>query len=487
MTLSGVTTKKMRSPQSAPVWPPHDYQKKGVRFLIRNGAAALLLDPGMGKTSVVLKALSVLFKSKVARKALVIAPLRVCQLVWPAEPKEWKDFEHLRVVVLHGPKKQQLLESVADIYVINPEGLEWLIMGGHHIFDPRRWRDFGFDTLVIDELTKFKHAKGRRFKLLRLVLKTFSRRWGLTGTPAPNGLLDLFGQMFVLDLGNALGPYITHYRSKFFQAVDPNGWKWVLQPGAAERIYERIKPLAMRADAEDHLELPEIVPVKIYVELPPKVVKLYEELEDDLLSKIDTKVITVANAAAASTKLRQIANGAVYIDDDVMAKVAGKKRGVMELHDAKLKALEELVDELNGQPILVAYEFNHDLDRLLRHFGKDTPYIGAGVSEKKARQIETDWNNGDIPLLLGHPASMGHGLNFQKSNAQHVAWFGMVWDLELYDQFIKRVRRQGNKAKRVFVYHIMARKTLDETIYLVQRAKMRTQSALLDALKGRAR
>lgn len=467
----------------------HGYQKDAIKFLLSHGAAALLLDPGMGKTAVVLKAFDALLKAKTAKRMLVIAPLRVCQLVWPAEPGEWGDLEHLRVGLLHGKGKEDILDNVADydILVINPEGLEWLICGKRGgQFDRKRWNSLGIDTLVIDELTKFKHAKGQRFKLLKKVLETFQRRWGLTGTPAPNGLLDLFGQMFVLDLGNALGRFISHYRMKYFRAVDPQGWKWVLQKGAEALIYERIKPLAMRASAEDHLQLPTIVPLKIMVELPPAARKLYDELEEDLLSKMEDRVVTAANAAAASTKCRQIANGAVYVDDDMASLVGGRKRTVLELHTAKIDALDELVESLNGSPLLVAYEFNHDEDRLRAKFPHAT-FMSDAKSQAKAKAVESAWNGGEISLLFGHPASMGHGLNFQKGSAQHVAWFGMFWDLELYDQFIKRVRRQGNAAPRVFVHHFMGKDTIDETVFNVQRGKERRQTALLDALQGRRR
>lgn len=488
MTSRGQTTRKLPSKQSKPAWTPHNYQKKAVKFLLEHAAAALLLDPGMGKTSVVLKAFDALRKAGVAKKMLVVAPLRPAQLVWPTEPQEWSTFQHLKVVVLHGKHKDLNLDDEADIYVVNPEGLEWLICGGRgKPFNMKRWKSFGFDTLVIDELTKFKHSKGSRFKLMKLVLDTFSRRWGLTGTPAPNGLLDLFGQMYMLDLGNALGRYITHYRMKYFTAVDPQGWKWVLQAGAAELIYERLKPLAMRASAEDHLELPEIVPLKIKVELPPKVRDLYDGLEEDMLAKMEGKIITVANAAAASTKLRQIANGAMYVDDDVASKVQGKKRTVMALHDEKLNALEDLIDELNGQPVFVAYEFNHDITRLRQRF-PTAKFMTDAKTTKDALAMEAAWNNGEIPVLFGQPASVGHGLNMQKGSAAHVVWFAMFWDFELYDQFIKRIRRQGNKAKRVFVHHIVARDTVDETIFFVSAvggAKDRTQGALLNALQGR--
>jgi SNF2 family DNA or RNA helicase len=484
----GLITKKLPSKPSKPAFSAlaHDYQKRGVKFLLSHGAAALLLDPGMGKTATVLKALDALKRAKTNRRTLVIAPLRVAQLVWPEEPNEWSDLEHLSVGLLHGPQKKAVLDNYEsyDILVINPEGLPWLLADGRPTVDIRRWKAFGFDTLVIDELTKFKHPKGVRFKLLKQVLPTFMRRWGLTGTPVPNGLLDLFGQMYVLDLGNALGRFITQYRTKYFRAVDPNGWKWVLQPGAAEAIYEAIKPLAMRASAEDHLELPETVPLKHYVTLPPKVRTLYDKLEAELVASIENKDVIASNAAAKTTKHRQICNGAVYVDDDLASKVMGKERDVLELHDLKLQALRDLVDELSGAPVLVAYEFNHDRDRLRKAF-PEAEFMSDAKTLAATKALEARWNNNEIPILFGHPASMGHGLNFQKGSAQHVVWFSMFWDLELYDQFIKRVIRQGNKSKRAFVHHILAADTVDETVFHVQRGKTRTQNALLEALVSR--
>lgn len=461
-------------------WKPHKYQKTALKFLLEHQAAGLLLDPGLGKTSITLGAFSFLLKKKVARKMLVIAPLRPCYLVWPAEIAQWDDFKHLKVVVLHGKDKDAKLAEDADVYVINPEGLDWLI-GQRSL---KAFKALGFDTLVIDELTKFKKATGKRFKMLKTVLDTFQRRWGLTGTPSPNGLLDLFGQMYVLDLGNALGRFITHYRIMYFTNPDRQGWKWVPQPGADERIYERLKPLCLRMEAKDYLELPELVSNRIMLDLPPKARKLYDQLEDDMLGKLDADLVVARNAAAASTKCRQICNGAVYVDNDIASIVGGAERRVLDVHDVKLDAVEELLDELQGQSLLLAYEFNHDLERLIARFGKDTPYIGSGVSPKRSAEIEKAWNAGELPLLLGHPASMGHGLNFQRGNAAHVGWFGMFWDLELYDQFLKRVHRQGNKATRVFNHHFMMRDTVDEVIYFAQRRKERGQQALSDALKA---
>lgn len=445
----------------------------------------------MGKTAIVLKALSALKQAKTNRLTLIIAPLRVAQLVWPYEPEEWSDLAHMRIGVLHGKDKEKILadRDSYDALVVNPEGLQWLLTGEARgtAVDMRRWKSLAFDTLVIDELTKFKSTKGVRFKVLKQVLRTFQRRWGLTGTPAPNGLIDLFGQMYVLDLGNALGGFITHYRMKYFVNPDGQGWKWVLQTGAAERIYERIRPLAMRASAEDHLELPEIMPIKIYVDLPPKAAKLYEDVEEELVAAMEGKTdkrVIAANSAAASTKCRQIANGAVYIDDDLASKIQGKKRDVLEVHDMKLCALEELIEELNGEPVLVAYEFNHDEARLRKKF-PEAKFMSDCKTAAAAKKLEDQWNSGEVSILFGHPASMGHGLNFQKGSAQHVVWFSMFWDYELYDQFIRRVRRQGNKALRVFVHHIIARDTVDEDVFFAQKHKAKTQGAFLDAMQQR--
>lgn len=490
MTSRGQTVLKPGLKRSKLVWSKlaHGYQRQGVKFLLTHGAAALLLDPGMGKTSIVLKALDALRKAKTGRLALIIAPLRPAQLVWPYEPGEWEDLKHLRIGLLHGKDKEKVLadHDNYDALVVNPEGLQWLITGETRgtAVDMRRWKSLGFDTLVVDELTKFKHTKGVRFKVLKQVLRTFQRRWGLTGTPAPNGLIDLFGQMLVLDLGNALGQYVTHYRNQYFINPDGQGWKWVLQPGAAERIYERIKPLAMRASAEDHLELPELMPLKVMVELDSKSRKLYDDLEEDLLAKAEEKKVVAANGAAASSKCRQIANGAVYIDDDLESRIAGKKRDVMEVHDAKLQALGDLIEELGGAPVFVAYEFNHDEARLRKAF-PDAEFVADAKGQAKAKALEDRWNNNEISVLFGQPASVGHGLNFQKGSAQHVVWFSMFWDLELYDQFIKRVRRQGNKALRVFVHHIMARDTIDEVVFYALKSKDKTQKALLEALQHR--
>jgi len=477
--------------RSSTPWKPHAYQKKAVKFLLQHAAGALFLDPGLGKTSIVLAAIKVLIKKELIGKVLLVAPLRVCYSVWPNEVEKWKDFHGIRVQILHGPKKAENLEKDADIYVINPEGLDWLLQtrkvrspnGKTKVsIDIRRWKRLGFDTLVIDELSKFKNTNTIRFKSMKLVLRTFSRRWGLTGSPASNGLMNLFGQCFMLDEGRSLGRYITHYRMEYFnQGYD--GFTWTLKEGADEQIYERLRPLVLRI-GDDVLDMPDRVENNIIVDLPPKVMKVYQQMEEDLIAKLDDDTVTAATAAVASMKCRQIACGGVYLDPDVRAlvKLPTTDKRWLDLHEAKLDALEDLIEELQGSPILVAYDFGHDLDRIQRRFGKDVPYIGGGVSTSRSRTLEKAWNRGDLPYLFGHPKSIGHGLNLQE-HGHHVAWHSITWDYELYDQFIRRVLRQGNQSKRVFVHHIIAKNTIDEAIMGALKSKRRGQNALFHALK----
>lgn len=478
-------------PLSKP-WKPHAYQKKAVKFLLEHAASALFLDPGLGKTSITLAAIKLLKQKKLLDKVLLIAPLRVCYSVWPKEVEKWEDFSDIRICVLHGPNKDALLKTEADVYVINPEGLEWLLQvektktahGKTKIsVDLHRWKQLGFDTLVVDELSKFKHINTNRFKALKLVLGTFRRRWGLTGSPAPNGLMDLFGQCYVLDQGRTLGPYITHYRAKYF-VPSRDGFSWTIREGAEQEIYERLAPLALRMAADDYLDMPALIENNIYVDLPEKVMEIYDRLEKDLIAKLEAKVVVASTAAAASMKCRQVANGGIYLDPEVEAlvKLPKSKREWVNLHTEKVDALADLIDELQGSPLLVAYDFEHDLDRLRMKLGDDVPYIGGGVTAKRSAELEKAWNAGRLPVLLAHPQAAAHGLNLQEVG-HHVCWHSLTWDYELYDQFIRRVLRQGNKSKKVFVHHIIARGTIDEAILAAVRSKRRGQNALFDALK----
>lgn len=478
-------------------WAPHAYQKRAVKFLLEHGSAALFLDPGLGKTSVTIAACKVLMKEGTMRGALVVAPLRPAQTTWPKEIDKWDDFKDMDLVVLHGAKFDKLVREKHDIYVINYEGLGKLFsrrkvgkVWRYEMTDAGKALMGNVDTLVWDELSKMKNAGTLRYTLIKPWLKKFLRRWGLTGSPASNGLLDLFGQCYVLDEGRSLGPFVTHYRHNYFLPTDTMGYNWRPKEGAEEAIYERLRPLALRMDADDYLTLPKQFDHAIKFDLPPAVRKQYDELENELLTLVEDEVVSAANMASANSKCRQVCSGAIYMHDIDPITGAPRQRKSDRtwaiLHDEKLDALEGLIDELQGQQLLVAYDFNHDLDRLLKRFPK-TPFIGGGVSTARGAELEAAWNRGELPLLFGHPASIGHGLNLQESNAHHIAWFTLTWDFELYDQFNRRLRRQGNSADYLHVYQFMARDSVEESVAYALRRKFKTQKLLLDALKTKSR
>lgn len=486
-------------------WKPYPYQKRAVKFLLEHAAAALFLEPGLGKTSITLAALKILLKKGLVSKVLVLAPLRVATSTWPAEVTKWSDFEDtIKLKVLHGKFKDEDLEDEdANVFVLNYEGLPWLTKaetvrtgGGTTgkkkrmkvVLDMKRWRKLGFDMVVYDELSKLKHTSSVRHKIIAEILPTFGRRWGLTGSPASNGLMDLFGQCYVLDEGATLGKYITHYRMAYFENPPGNPWVWRLRQGMDAAIHKQLKKLALSMQAQDYLDMPDAVIHDIFVDLPADARKLYDTLEDDLLVKFEEGLVTAATAGIASAKCRQVASGAVYVDPEVVAliKLPKAKRQVARIHDAKIEALRDLVDELQGEPVLVAYEFNHDLERLREEFGADVPNLGTGTTVKQQNEIIARWNKGEIPVLLAHPASAGYGLNLQGS-CKHVAFFTVPWDFELYDQFIRRVWRQGNKHKKVFIHRILAYDTLDSLrVPKALNSKAMTQTALYNALKKRA-
>jgi SNF2 family DNA or RNA helicase len=447
---------------------PHAYQKKAIKFMIERACAGLFLDPGLGKTSITYAAFKLLKKLGMVDRMLVIAPLRPALSVWPGEAGKWEDFADLKVNVLHGSEKDALLHSDSDVDVINPEGLPWLFS--------QRWKVWPWQMLVVDESTRFKHTQTRRFKELKPWLMKFRRRYILTGTPAPNGLLDLFGQIYILDEGNALGRFITHYRNQFFDSTGFGGYTWKPKPDSEKKIYKRLRPLVLRMEATDYLKLPPLIFNTIDVELPEDARRAYTSMENLLIAAVEDETVTAANMAAASTKCRQIANGGIYKDGNA---------GWINIHDAKTEAVTDLIEELSGKPALIAYEYRHDLDRLRKALGKDTPHLGGGVTAKRQREIETAWNAGELPVLLAQPQSVAHGLNLQGVGAA-VIWHSLTWDLEAYDQFIRRIWRQGQK-ERVVVHHLLAKDTVDEAIRGALGRKDRTQKALLNALKSYAR
>lgn len=438
-------------------WEPHSYQRKCVKHLLAHPGAGLLLDPGLGKTSIVLQAITMLL-GDVIDAALVIAPLRVCTEVWPVEARKWEQFAHLSVGVLHGSKKDRVLREEHDLYVINPEGLFWLE------------RQRGWDwpqMLVVDESTKFKNTRSQRFKALRGKLNHFDRRVILTGTPIPNGLLDLYGQVFLLDGGKRLGDSYYRYRNRYFTETGWMGREWKAKPDALEDVQEVIGDICIRMEAEDYLDMPDQIVEEVIIPLPKKAMGTYATLEAAFYAELEGGSVTVANAATLSTKLRQIVGGAVYTDEDAW----------VSAHTAKLDACADLVEEI-GAPTIIAYEYDHERERLLDLF-PDSAVLAGG--KRHTRETIAAWNAGELPVLLCHPASAGHGLNLQ-AGGHHLIWYSVPWNLEHYDQMNARLWRQGQEHP-VFVYHLIGKDTIDERVSQVLQGKDRTQRALLEGLK----
>lgn len=472
---SGQTTSTRRVAPLHKLWQPDPYMERGVQHLMDRMSGGLALDPGMRKTSITLAAFLLLKRQGMARTMLVVAPLRVCRMVWRQEGAKWTQFKDLTFTLLHGPKKDERLKEQTDIHLINPEGCVWLAK--------KFWgRSLPYDVVTIDELTKFKNHQSERSKALRPRMNKVKRRWGLTGSLLPNGFMDLFGQMLMLDDGAALGKYITHYRDQYFQ-VGYDGFTYDLMPGAETRIVSKIAPYWLQLSADDYLTLPPLVADPIYIELDPSSRKHYEKMKRDMIAELPQGVVTASNAASTYAKLSQMANGAVYF---------GEAHEVAHIHDAKLDAIEDLVEELAGKPLLVAYEFNHDLERLRERFGKvDTktgkkvlPFLGNGTTAAQETAWIEAWNRNELPILACHPASAGHGLNLQEGNAAHVCWFGITWDLELWDQFIRRIRRSGNVAQRIFNHMLVVRGTIDELKLDALSDKDTTQNRLLRLLNA---
>jgi len=480
-------------------WQPVPYMKRAVRWLLEHACAGLFLDPGMRKTSITLAAFSVLKKQGLAKKMLVIAPRRVCYEVWPAEVRKWTDFHHLRVVVLHGPAKEARLREAADVYVINPEGLDWLLGAartrrGNRIAvttDVTGFRRLGFDVLCVDELTRFKSSTSGRFKILKTVIHLFRYRWGLTGSPAANGLEQLFGQISLLDQGNAFGPYVSHFRQRFFSPI--GDFKWVPQAGAEELIYRQLAKLVLRLDADEYLQLPEVVDVDVAIELPDDVRATYDALEQDLLARVGDRTITAKNVGVAVGKCRQVTGGGLYLEPDALAVLQGRlaprrgKREVLELHTLKTAAALELVEELQGQPVLILYEFAHELARANAVFGEAVPFIAGGVSDRRVAELKAAWNRNELPYLFAQTASVALGLNLQEGHAAHLCHLTPTWDYEYYDQVIRRLRRSGNTATRIFNHRLVAKGTVDVQVLGALRRKETGQRALFAALQRLAK
>ncbi len=446
------------------------------------------MRPGMGKTTCVYATYKILKDKGYATKLLVICPLRPAYNVWPSQCKTWEEFKDLRVGILHGDDKEMALRDDSyDIYVINPEGLEWLFQptygtktdkqGKVHI-DKKKVlkvntsRVSKFSMLTVDESTKFKDYSTNRFALLKYVIPMFKRRYILTGTITPNGLLDLFGQIYILDTGSSLGRFITHYREKYFHQTGYGGYTWAPDVGAKEAISKRIAPLVIQVDHKDHLDMPAIMPPNdIYVDLPPAVMKQYKEMERKLATQVAEGTIVAANAAVASGKCRQIANGAMYTE-------SGSKEYVF-LHGEKLDALGDLVEGLQGEPLLIAYVF--DFDRRLISERLKIPVIGRGKPAEDMAIMEA-FREGRLPAVMGHPETISLGLDGLQDSCSNLCWYGIPWNLLHYVQTFDRIWRPGQRADSVSVHRILARGTIDERVVEVVEDKDADETSFMKLL-----
>lgn len=442
-------------------YKPHNYQQFATDFILNQSICCLMLDMGLGKTVITLTALwQLALDSFDVSRVLVIAPKRVAEDTWPKELAKW---EHLigltsSLVLGSAAERKVALQKKAFLYIINRENVAWLVK--NHYWD--------FDMVVIDELSSFKSNKAERFKAMKKVRPMVTRIVGLTGTPAPNTLLDLWPQMYLMDMGQRLGRFIGGFRDRFFLPDKRNReiiYSYKPREGAEDAIYALISDICISMKAADYLDMPERIDNRIEVSMSPKERKLYDDFQKDMVLSIGDEELDAVNAAALSNKLLQMANGAVY----------GEDKRVIPIHDRKLDALEDLVEAANGKPLLVAYWYKHDLQRIKARF-------------KNARCIDTakdidDWNAGKIPIALIHPASAGHGLNLQDGGCT-IVWFGLTWSLELYQQLNARLWRQGQK-HTVVIHHIVTKGTHDEDVMRALENKDTRQSALIEAVRAR--
>lgn len=441
---------------------PHEYQSFATEFIVKNSISALFLEMGLGKSVTTLTAIDkLMYDHFEISRVLIIAPLRVAVSTWPSEIEKWNHLNRLSYSVVVGNEKErrQALRKKADIYIINRENIDWLVNKSGFYLE--------FDMLVIDELSSFKSYSAKRFKSLLKIRPNFKRVVGLTGTPSSNGLMDLWTEFRILDLGQRLGRYITHYRNTYFVPDKRNGmviYSYKPQDDAEERIYQAIGDITISMKSCDHLQMPELIMNEVPVEMDKTDIQRYQKFKKEMVLTLEEKEIDAINAASLSNKLLQMANGSVYDEN----------KASHTIHDKKLDALDELIEEANGKPVLVAYWFQSDLERIKKRMK---------VREIKSSQDIEDWNKAKIPVALIHPASAGHGLNLQTGGAVLI-WFSLTWSLELYQQTNARLYRQGQK-QTVVIHHLMTKGTIDEDVMKAIKRKERTQEALMSAVKAR--
>jgi SNF2 family DNA or RNA helicase len=443
---------------------PYDYQQYAIDYIIRNKESGIFLDMGLGKTVITLTAIEeLMYNSFEVKRVLVVAPLRVARDTWSGECDKWDHLKHIKMSLILGDERERIraINRNADIYVINRENLAWLI--DHY------GKSFPYDMVVLDELSSFKDSSSKRFRKMKSVRPFIKRIVGLTGTPAPNGLLDLWPQIYLLDMGKRLGRYISAYRNEYFVPDKRNGqviYSYKPRPYAEREIYKKINDLCVSMKAADYIKMPDRVDNFIEVKMSDNEKRLYDRLERDTLLPFSDGDIDAVNAAALATKLLQMANGAVYDENKI----------VKHIHNKKLEALEDLYEAANGKPVLIFYMYKHDRDRIKALIGQD-------ARELDTAQDIADWNAGRIKAAIAHPASTGHGLNLQ-SGGSTIIWFGLTWSLELYQQANARLWRQGQK-ETVIVHHLVTKDTIDEQVMKVLQKKEKGQSALMNAVKAR--
>ena len=448
-------------------YSPYEYQSYATNFILTHPAAAVFLDMGLGKSVISLTAIFELcLDSFLVRKVLVIAPLRVARDTWPEEIQKWDHLHGLTYSVALGSESERkaALSRRASVFIINRENVQWLIEESGLPFD--------FDMVVIDELSSFKSYQAKRFRSLLKVRPTVTRIVGLTGTPSGNGLMDLWAEFRILDMGIRLGRFITRFRTTYFTPDKRNGqvvFSYKPLPGAEADIYRKISDITISMRAADHLKMPECVINEVKVKLSAEERQAYDRFKRELVVSLKGEEIDAGNAAVLAGKLSQMANGAVY----------GENKRVLPVHERKLDALEDLIEAANGKPVLVAYWFKHDLARIQERLRKlHIPFATLDTAESIVH-----WNQAELPVALIHPASAGHGLNLQAGGST-IIWFGLTWSLELYQQTNARLWRQGQKADSVVISHIIASGTIDERIMTALQKKDKTQTALIDAVKA---
>ena len=464
------------------IYIPREYQKDVIKFGAARNYAGLFLDPGLGKTSISLAILQILRKYQGKRKALISAPIAVMNTTWPDEIAQGEQFSGLRFEIIGGNRRQRykaLANKNADIYLINPENMSWFVgVGGIHRQD--------FDVLFVDESTRYKNSGSVRFldmiggrgsEWSTSILPHFSNRYILTGTPIPKGLLDLWAQIFILDGGKHLGKNITRYRKRWFnESVYGNYRHYEPTPFAKKEIQELIKPFVVRKKAEDHIDMPELLEYEVEVELPPKIMRHYKQLESELFLALEEKQVVAANAGVLTGKLQQFAQGAIYPSEGPFDPVAelkpGKVKPFEELHNEKLERLDLLLDELEGQPVIVAYAFKHDAVRLEKYLKNrfsnqrgNYMHLGAGSDGTKFNEAKTRWNNKELDVLQVQPSIVAHGLNIQYGG-HHIIMFGNTWNFEDYDQLIRRLYRPGQPNHKVVVHRMVAKGTIDKAMIM---------------------